>query len=96
MTALNYVIPQINQTPNDCGFSPIQWTLGYTPHILGLLMEELAGNNPAHLDPSALFLVKLRLQQEAEKATAQADGDHHLRRALLRKFMGQPDLAQCW
>ena len=40
ITALNYVIPQINRTPNVCGFSPIQWTLGYTPHIPGLLMEE--------------------------------------------------------
>ena len=44
-------------------------------------MEELSGNNPAHLDPSALFLEKLRLQQEAAKATAQADSDHRLRRA---------------
>ena len=69
------------RTPIVCGFSPIQWTLGYTPHIPGLLMEELSGNNPAHLDPSALFLEKLRLQQEAAKATAQADSDHRLRRA---------------
>ena len=36
VTALNYVIPQINRAPNVCGFSPIQWTLGYTPHIPGL------------------------------------------------------------
>eukprot|EP00435_Cladocopium_sp_Y103_P059914 s2481_g21.t1 len=40
VTALNYVIPQINRAPNVCGFSPIQWTLGYTPHVPGLLMEE--------------------------------------------------------
>ena len=26
-TAINYVIPQVNRTPNVCGFSPIQWTL---------------------------------------------------------------------
>ena len=90
VTALNYVIPQINRTPNVCGFSPIQWTLGYTPHIPGLLMEEQTVNNPAQLDPSARFLEKLRLQQEAAKATAEADGDNRLRRALLRKYMGQP------
>ena len=81
------MIPQINRTPNICGFSPIQWTLGYTPHIPGLLMEEQRGNNPAHLDPSDRFLEKLKLQQEAAKAVAQSDGDHSLRRALLRKFM---------
>ena len=72
VTALNYVIPQINRSPNVCGFSPIQWTLGYTPHVPGLLMEEQTGSNPAHLDPSAQFMEKLRLQQEAAKATAQA------------------------
>jgi hypothetical protein len=66
--------------------------LGYTPHVPGLLMEEQTGYNPAHLDPSTQFLEKLRLQQEAAKATAQADGDHRLRRALLRKFMGQQSL----
>ena len=37
VTALNYVIPQINRTPNVCGYSPIQWTLGYPPHIPGML-----------------------------------------------------------
>ena len=92
VTALNYVIPQINRSPNVCGFSPIQWTWGYTPHVPGLLMEEQTGSNPAHLDPSAQFMEKLRLQQEAAKATAQADGDQRLRRALLRKFMGQQTL----
>ena len=92
MTALNYVVPQINRTPNVCGFSPIQWTLGYTPHIPGLLMEEQTGNNPAHLDPSAKFMEKLRFQQKAAKATAEADGDRRLRRALLRKFMGKQTL----
>jgi hypothetical protein len=53
VTALNYVIPQINRAPNVCGFSPIQWTLGFMPHIPGLLVESSTGNNPAHLDPSA-------------------------------------------
>ena len=89
VTALNYVIPQINRTPNVCGYSPIQWTLGYTPHIPGMLMEEQTLNNPAALDPSEAFMEKLRLKQEAVKATAAADTDRRLRRALLRKFMGQ-------
>ena len=62
MTALNYVIPQINGTPNVCGFSPIQWILGCTPHIPGLLMEEQTMNNPATLDPSDAFMEKLRLK----------------------------------
>eukprot|EP00435_Cladocopium_sp_Y103_P020900 s3002_g5.t1 len=88
ITALNYVAPQINRTPNVCGFSPIQWTLGYTPHIPGLLMEEQTGDNPAHL-PSQRFMEKLRLQQETAKAMPEADGDRRLRRALLRKSMGK-------
>ena len=92
VTAICYVIPQINRTPNVCGFSPIQWTLGYTPHIPGLLSEEQSLNNPAHLDPSERFMEQLRLRQEALKATSQADTDRKLRRALLRKFMGQPSI----
>ena len=55
-------------------------------------MEEQTRNNPAHLDRSARFMEKLRLQQEAAKATAEADGDRRLRRALLRKFMGKQTL----
>ena len=89
ITALNYVIPQINRMPNVCGYSPVQWTLGYTPHIPGLLMDEMTAYNPAYLDPSSRLMEKLRLQQEAAKATAEADTDRRLRRALLRKYMGQ-------
>ena len=89
ITALNYVVPQINRTPNVCGYSPIQWAIGYTPHVPGLLMEEPEVPNPSHLQPSEQFMEKLRLQQEAGKATMQADVDRRLRRALLRKFMGQ-------
>ena len=53
--ALNYIVPQLNRTPNVHGFSPIQWVLGYTPHIPGLLSEESSLCNPAHLDPSERF-----------------------------------------
>ena len=49
-------------------------------------------NNPATLDPSERFMEKLRLQQSAAKATGEADADRRLRRALLRKFMGQQTL----
>ena len=87
--ALNYVVRQINRTPNVSGFSPLQWTLGYTPHVPGLLMEEPDIPNPSHLSPSDRFMEKLRLQQEAAKAMMKADTDRRLRRALLRKFMGQ-------
>ena len=87
--ALNYVIPQINRHPNVRGYSPVQWTLGYTPHVPGLLMEEETGNNPSQLDPSQQFMEKLRLQQSALKAMSEADLDRRIRRALLRKFTGQ-------
>ena len=92
--ALNYIVPQINRTPNVHGFSPLQWVLGYTPHVPGLLSEESSMCNPAHLDPSERFMEKLRLQQEASKAMTEADTDQRLRRALLRKYMGQPVLLQ--
>eukprot|EP00435_Cladocopium_sp_Y103_P032566 s1782_g8.t1 len=92
--ALNYIVPQLNRTPNVHGFSPIQRVLGYTPHVPGLLSEESSLCNPAHLDPSDRFMEKLRLQQEASKAMSEADTDHRLRRALLRKYMGQPLLLQ--
>ena len=92
--ALNYIVPQLNRTPNVHGYSPIQWVLGYTPHVPGLLSEESSMCNPAHLDPSERFMEKLRLQQQASKAMSEADTDHRLRRALLRKYMGQPLLLQ--
>ena len=38
--ALCYVIPQINRGTNVRGYSPVQWVLGYTPHVPGLLTEE--------------------------------------------------------
>jgi len=37
---------------------------------------------------------QLRLGQEASKAMIEANMDHRLRRALLRKYMGQPVLLQ--
>ena len=92
--ALNYIVPQLNRTPNVQGFSPLQWVLGYTPHVPGLLSEESSLYNPAHLNPSEKFMEQLRLRQEASKAMIEADTDHRLRRALLRKYMGQPVLLQ--
>ena len=94
MIALNYVVPQLNRAPNVHGFSPLQWVLGYTPHVPGLLTEEQTLYNPAHLDPSERFMEKLRLQQEAAKATVEADIDQRLRRALLRKYTGQTVILQ--
>lgn len=52
INALNYVIPQVNRMPNVQGYSPLQWTLGYNPHIPGLLMEEEL--NPTQLHPTQL------------------------------------------
>lgn len=87
--ALNYVIPQINRTPNVNDYSPIQWTMGYIPHIPGMLMEERSMSNPAVLDPTQQFMEKLQLIQAAMVATTSADTDQRLRRALLRRYMGQ-------
>ena len=88
ITALCYVIPQVNRMPNVSGYSPVQWAMGYTPHIHGLLMEEQI--SPAHLDPTEAFREKLELQASAAKALNEANIDARLRRALLRKFVGQP------
>ena len=88
ITALCYVIPQVNRMPNVSGYSPVQWAMGYTPHIPGLLMEEQI--TPIHLDPTEAFKEKLELQASAAKAITEANIDARLRRALLRKFVGQP------
>ena len=55
-------------------------------------MEEQNLHNPAMLEPSEAFMEKLRLKQQAVKATSEADMDRRLRRTLLRKFMGQQTL----
>ena len=78
ITAVNYLIRQINHTPNVCGLNPIQWSLGYTPHIPGLLMEEQNMNNPATFDPSASFIEKPPLKQEAVKVNSEVDMDRGL------------------
>ena len=86
ITALCYVIPQVNRMPNVSGYSPVQWAMEYTPHIPGLLMEEQI--SPAYLDPTEACREKLELQASAAKALNEANIDTHLRRALLRKFVG--------
>ena len=86
INALNYVIPQVNRMPNVQGYSPLQWTLGYNPHVPGLLMEEEL--NPTQLHPTEAFRLKLNYQQVATKAITQANNDDRLRRALLRRYSG--------
>ena len=56
--ALCYVIPQISRGTNVRGYSPVQWVLGYTPHVPGLLTEEPL--ELPSLDPSDEFLQKLQ------------------------------------
>ena len=85
--ALCYVIPQINRGTNVRGYSPVQWVLGYTPHVPGLLTEEPL--ELPSLDPSDEFLQKLQRQKKAANAVFSADVDVRLRRALNRKFTGQ-------
>lgn len=51
INALNYVIPQVNRMPNVQGYSPLQWTLGYNPHVPGLLMEEELNPTQLHHQP---------------------------------------------
>ena len=85
--ALRYVVPQINRSTNVRGYSPVQWVLGYTPHIPGLLTEEPLP--PPSLDPSDEFLQKLQRQKAAANAVFSADVDTRLRRAMNRKFAGQ-------
>ena len=57
INALNYVIPQVNRMPNVEGYSPLQWTLGYNPHVPGLLMEEEL-NPTQQLHPTQAFKMK--------------------------------------
>ena len=85
--ALCYVIPQLNRSTNVRGYSPVQWVLGYTPHVPGLLTEEPLP--PPTLEPSEEFLNKLKQQKAAANAVFSADVDTRLRRALNRKYTGQ-------
>ena len=62
INALNYVIPQVNRLPNMQGDSPLQWTLGYNPHVPGLLMEEEL--NPTQLHPTEAFRTSTLFRQE--------------------------------
>lgn len=64
------MVPQVNRMPNVQGYSPLQWSLGYNPHIPGLLMS---------------FRIKLNYQQMATSCIARANNDDRLRRALLRR-----------
>ncbi|CAK9009019.1 Copia protein [Durusdinium trenchii] len=81
--ALNYVIPQINNTPNVQGFSATQWAMGAQPRIPGVLMDH--DLTPAQLTPSEAMQAKLTLQKQAAIAVIEADNDARLRRALLRQ-----------
>lgn len=85
--ALCYEIPQINRSTNVRGYNPVQWVLGYTPHVPGLLTEEPLP--PPTLEPSEEFLNKLQRQKAAANAVFTADVDTRLRRALNRKYTGQ-------
>ena len=55
-------------------------------------MEENVDMNPAQLDPTVAFRVKLELQRVAADAVNKANIDSQLRRALLRKRTGQQSI----
>ena len=84
--AINYVLPQVNRMPNVQGYSPLQWTLGYNPHVPGLLMEE--NLQLPQLHPTQAFRQKLTYQSTATQVIAKANNDERLRRALLRQHVG--------
>ena len=84
--AINYVLPQVNRMPNVQGYSPLQWTLGYNPHVPGLLMEE--NLQLPQLHPTQAFRQKLAYQSTATQVIAKANNDERLRRALLRQHVG--------
>ena len=81
--ALDFLVPQVNNTISVQGYSPTQWVLGYQPDLPGMLLG--SNVNPSHLDGSPDFRRKLDLQSSAAKAIMSADNDERLRRALLRQ-----------
>ena len=58
--AINYVVPQINNTTNVAGFSPSQWVLGYQPHVPGDLLSD--GLGPQHLGSRTSWLDATQLR----------------------------------
>ena len=84
--ALCYVMPQVNRMPNVHGFSPLQWTVGYTPNMPGSMIEENIA--PSQLTPSEAFRQKMHFQEIATHTIATAGNDDRHRRALLRQYRG--------
>ena len=84
--AITYVIPQLNAQPTVAGFSPAQWVLGKQPTVAGELLGD--NINPRHLQGDATFEDALHKRAMAKTALIQAETDHKLRRALLRRYSG--------
>ena len=84
--AITYVIPQLNAQPTVAGFSPAQWVLGKQPTVAGELLGD--NINPRHLQGDVTFEDALHKRAMAKTALIQAETDHKLRRALLRRYSG--------
>ena len=85
-SALTYIVPQQNAQPTVSGYSPSQWLLGYQPQVNGLLTSDQI--TPVHLAGGHSFEDALMRRNAAKSALQQADTDHRLRRALLRRYAG--------
>eukprot|EP00435_Cladocopium_sp_Y103_P020469 s5461_g5.t1 len=85
-TALTYILPQLNAQPTVAGYSPAQWLLGYQPSIGNLLTSDQI--TPVHLTGGTSFEEALHRRNMAKTAILQADTDRKLRRALLRRYVG--------
>ena len=83
-SALTCIVPQQNPQPTVSGYSPSQWLLGYQPQVNGLLTSDQI--TPVHLAGGHSFEDALMRRNAAKSALQQADTDHRLRRALLRRY----------
>ena len=84
--ALVYVVPQLNAQATVAGFSPTQWVLGFQPQLPGVSV--LDATSPAQLGSTSNFEDVLMKRNAAKTAIIQAESDQKLRRALLRRYMG--------
>ena len=87
--ALNWVVPALNDHTFVNGFTPTQLALGRQPNLPGLLSGERTTMNQLNMGEQEKL--HRRLQLKAQAACAKAEVDVKLRRALLRKFVGQDE-----
>ena len=90
-SALNWIVPSLNQYTFVNGYTPMQLALGRQPSIPGLMSEERTGPLQLQVSEQEKLHRRLEMRMQAQHACARAEIDVKLRRAMLRKFTGKDE-----